>query len=264
MEGLAPPGLPGRAFGALGRLGAVSATLVALLSCVTPEASHYGDDKLPLDYHPILPLYWPSTGQIAAGAVTGSAPEQPIQFSHFLHAGQLQMDCQYCHSEARKSLHAGVPPLQTCMGCHSQIRTDSPEIQKLHTAWCGKPKCDMVKDQYGQPVRQPDAKPLEWSKVHDLPDYVTFNHSRHIKASINCTECHGQVQLQGQYTLVPNPNDANGPQLHHVDKVMVREGTLQMGWCIGCHTTHPSVDANYGDKAAQRRAELKDCWTCHK
>lgn len=256
---------PSKIWLGVGRLAAFAATLLVLASCVVPEAAHYGDSRFPLDYHSLLPLYWPGNDtQVAAGVVTGQAPEQPIGFSHYLHAGQLQIDCQYCHSEARKSIHGGVPPVQTCMGCHSQIRTDSPNIQKIHQAWCGQPKCEMVKDQFGQPVRQPDAKPIEWSKVHDLPDYVNFNHSRHVKAGVNCTECHGQVQLQGQYKMVPIPGAADGATMRQVDQVMVREGTLQMGWCIGCHATHPSVDANYGDKAPLRRAELKDCWTCHK
>lgn len=230
-------------------------------ACIIDEASRYEDPKFPLDYHPVLPEYGPSNGQIATGVFTGRALEQPIGFSHLLHAGQLKIDCQYCHSEARKSIHAGVPPVQTCMGCHAHIRKDNPQIQQIHQAWCGKPECGVQEDGFGQPVRDPNATPLEWSKVHDLPDYVYFNHSRHVKAGVNCTECHGQVQLQGEYEVV----EENGVQVRKVDEVMVREGSLQMGWCLSCHASHPSVDVNYGDDgAALRRAELKDCWTCHK
>jgi hypothetical protein len=234
--------------------------------CNIAEAEKFGDPKFPLNYHPILPEYGPSNGQIAAGKATGRALEQPIGFSHLLHAGEMQIDCQYCHSEARRSIHAGVPPLQTCMGCHSYVRTDSPEVQKIHQAWCGKPKCDvpLAEDKYGQPIPDPAAEPLQWNKVHDLPDYVYFAHMRHIRAGLDCTECHGQVQLQGGYELVPIPGGPEGAVYRKVDRVMVRESTLQMGWCIDCHATHPSVDANYGDGALQRRAELKDCWTCHK
>jgi hypothetical protein len=250
----------GRSFASL----AVVTAALLLQACAVQEAGKYGDPEHPLDYHPVLPLYGPNTGQIAAGVATGRALDQPIGFSHLLHAGELKMDCQYCHSEARKSIHAGVPPLQTCMGCHSQIRTDSPEIQLVHTAWCGQPTCTVQEDAFGQPVREAGAKPIPWNKVHDVPDYVHFNHSRHVVAGVNCTECHGQVQLQGEYELVPIPGGPEGAQTRKVDQVMIREGTLQMGWCIRCHQTHPSVDQNYGDQAALRRAELKDCWTCHK
>jgi hypothetical protein len=212
----------------------------------------------------VLPLYWPSTGQIAAGRATGWAPPQPIMFSHNLHAGELSIDCQYCHSEARRSIHAGVPPVQACMGCHAQVRKDSPEVQKIHQAWCGQPECTIEKDALGRPKQDPAGKPIEWNRVHDLPDYVNFNHSRHVVAGVNCTECHGQVQLQGEFKLVPIPGGPEGAVMRQVDRVMVREATLQMGFCVDCHATHPSVDQNYGDKAALRRAELKDCWTCHK
>ncbi|MEQ1507439.1 MAG: cytochrome c3 family protein [Myxococcota bacterium] len=246
-------------------LAAYTAILAIGAACNVAEADKLGDLNHPLDWHPIFPQYGPNTGQIAAGRATGRVLEQPIGFSHLLHAGEMKIDCQYCHAEARKSIHAGVPPLQTCMGCHAHIRKDSPEIQKIHQAWCGKPECTIAEDAFGQPVRDPAGQPLQWNKVHDVPDYVHFNHSRHVKAGVNCTECHGQVQLQGEYVLTPIPGaTGEGAVYRKVDAVMVRESTLQMGWCLDCHATHPSVDQNYGEQALQRRAELKDCWTCHK
>lgn len=249
-------------------LAVIAAIFATGTACTVAEADKLGDKKFPLTYHPIFPEYGPSNGQIAAGKATGRALEQPIGFSHLLHAGEMQIDCQYCHSEARKSIHGGVPPLQTCMGCHQYVRTDSPEIQKIHQAWCGQPKCSqddgsVAEDAYGQLVRNAAGKPLQWNKVHDLPDYVHFNHSRHVRAGVNCTECHGQVQLQGEYKLT-EIEGAPGTFYRKVDEVMVREATLQMGWCLDCHATHPSVDKNYGEAAELRRAELKDCWTCHK
>ncbi|MCB9685660.1 MAG: cytochrome c3 family protein [Alphaproteobacteria bacterium] len=233
-------------------------------ACTVAEAEKMGDPKFPLDYHPVLPQYGPNTGQIAAGRATGKALEQPIQFSHFVHASELGIDCQYCHSEARRSIHSGVPPMQACMGCHQYVKLESPEVQKIHDHWCGQPKCTVRKDEFGQPIREANAKPIPWQKVHDLPDYVHFNHSRHIAGGLNCTECHGQVQLQGQYRLEPIPGDAEGRKYRVVDEVMIREATLQMGWCLDCHRNHPSIDKNYGEAADLRRAELKDCWTCHK
>jgi hypothetical protein len=148
------------------------------------------------------------------------------------------------------------------MNCHTYVMTDRPEIQKLKAYW--------------------DAgKPVPWQKVHDLPDFVQFNHARHVRGGVDCTECHGQVSLQGQtttWTEVVKEADANG---HETEKVvsktgvrypMVRETTMQMGWCLDCHASHPAVDKNYCgegaepgcDLANRRRAELKDCWTCHK
>jgi len=102
---------------------------------------------------------------------------QPIDFSHKLHAGDYKISCLYCHSGAEKSRHAGHPPANVCLNCHSQIRTDSPEIQKIHQA-----------------VR--DNKPLVWFKRHDLQDYAYFNHSRHVNAGVACQTCHGEVEAE--------------------------------------------------------------------
>jgi hypothetical protein len=242
-------------------------------ACLPEEASRHEDERFPLERHELLPIYYPSeTTQMATGeydGVDGAIP-QPIGFSHVVHATELRIDCQYCHSEARKSIHSGVPPLQTCMGCHAYVKKESPEVQKIHQHWCGQNDCGpMAEDEFGKPVPPAEARPIEWNKVHDIPDYVHFNHARHINGGLLCQECHGQVQLQGQYTLVPIPGaapaaDGTVPTYRQVDSVMERETSLQMGWCLDCHRDHPSVDQNYGDRAALRRAELKDCWTCHK
>jgi hypothetical protein len=132
------------------------------------------------------------------------------------------------------------------MQCHTWVKTESPHIK-------------LVTEHYE------NGDPIQWQKVHDLPDYVNFAHVRHVKAGVECTECHGQVKLQGEPTYETRTNEA-GEEYQHlsVEKVMVRESTLQMGWCLDCHAGHPSVDENYGENAGTRRAELKDCWTCHK
>lgn len=226
----------------------VSLLLTAVLfvgntSCVVDEEQRLNDDRFPLEPHLILPVWFPSNGQVAAGVATGEAVDQPIPFSHYLHAGKNQIQCEYCHSSARKSIHGGVPEVQVCMNCHKFVKTKSPHIQK-------------VTEHYNS------GTPIEWQKVHDLPDYVNFAHNRHVRAGVNCTECHGQIKTQGMptYTKV----EGEEMELLSVDKVMVRETTLQMGWCLDCHAEHPSVDKNYGENAGTRRAELKDCWTCHK
>jgi hypothetical protein len=222
-----------------------------LPACELEEQKYEGHDKFPIERHELLPQYTWNNGQIAAGKVTGAdaALEQPIQFSHNVHADMLGMQCEFCHSEARKSIHAGVPPTQTCMNCHTYVKTDSPEIKKVHNFYCGQDKCPPTET--GE-----NGQPIPWQKTHDLPDFVHFAHNRHVQAGVQCTECHGQVQLQGM--------KAPGEEYALATPVMVRESTLQMGWCINCHGSHPSVDENYGEKADLRRAELRDCWTCHK
>lgn len=244
-----------------------TSAFLLLSSCWVAEYDKIGDPKFPIEPHRLYPLYLPSTGQLAAGAVTGKddALEQPIPFSHNIHAETLAIQCEYCHSEARRSIHGGVPPLQTCMGCHQTVKTDNPDVQKIHQAWCGQPNCKVEEDVFGTPVAPAAATIPPWQKVHDLPDYVYFAHKRHIRAGLACTECHGQVTLQGAKEIVPNEaGTADAASVSAVRTVMTRESSLQMGWCLDCHAIHPSIDQNYGEKADLRRAELKDCWTCHK
>ena len=162
---------------------------------------------------------------VAVGEPLAEPIEQPIAFPHDRHVKVLGMDCQYCHSSARKEIHAGVPPTQVCMGCHKLVSTE------------GRPELDKLK-KYAE-----DGTPIPWVRVHDLPDFVYFSHKRHVTAGVVCNECHGAVEEMT------------------VDQ---RVATLKMGWCLDCHAQHESIDTNYRDKAELRRAELKDCWTCHK
>lgn len=145
-------------------------------------------------------------GALAAGTVAftqsfsvqlglSKGPQQPIAFSHEIHAGTLGMDCLYCHYSADKSPVANIPPVSTCMGCHKITATDKPEIQKLT-------------DYYERGEQVP------WVEVYLLPDHVKFNHKRHVKANIACAECHGPVQQM---------------------PVMYQYPSLKMGWCVTCH-----------------------------
>ncbi len=126
----------------------------------------------------------------------GYAPKQPIDYSHRLHAGQLGMDCRYCHGGVEVSAEAGIPTAQTCMNCHSQIKTDSEKLTTLFAAWSG-------------------GEPIEWVKVHQLPDYVYFNHSAHVSVGVGCESCHGRVDRM---------------------EVVMQAEPLSMGWCLDCHT----------------------------
>ena len=104
----------------------------------------------------------------------GYAPAQPVPFSHKLHAGDMGMDCRYCHSTVEKGAFASVPPTQTCMNCHEKVHTASPNLEKVRESW----KSDV---------------PIEWVKVHNLPDYAYFDHSVHLSAGVGCESCHGRI-----------------------------------------------------------------------
>jgi len=171
-------------------------------------------------------------------------PEQPVWFSHKVHAGQNQIDCKYCHFTADKSMHSGIPPVAVCMNCHNQVKkgkiTGETEIAK-------------VIDAYN------NGEPIEWVKVHNLPDHVYFNHSQHVNVGkMDCTECHGDVAKMDEIIQV---ND------------------LSMGWCIECHRTKEVNFANkFYDQYKQLHEEIakgekskvfvtdvggEDCQKCH-
>jgi Zn ribbon nucleic-acid-binding protein len=123
------------------------------------------------------------------------AREQPIQFSHERHVAGNGIDCRYCHTSVEESSFAGIPPTKTSMNCHSQIFSNSP---------------------YLEPVRESfrSGRSIHWTRVHDLPDFVYFNHSIHVHKGVGCTTCHGQVDRM---------------------PLMWQESSLQMEWCVDCH-----------------------------
>jgi hypothetical protein len=125
----------------------------------------------------------------------GYAPVQPVDFSHKLHAGDVGMDCRYCHATVERSFFAAVPSTQTCMNCHSKVRVDSPKLL---------------------PVRESDAfgKPIPWVRVHKLPEFVYFDHSAHLAAGVGCSTCHGRIDQMPRVT---------------------QSQPLSMSWCLDCH-----------------------------
>ncbi|MCC7205239.1 MAG: cytochrome c3 family protein [Phycisphaeraceae bacterium] len=125
----------------------------------------------------------------------GYAPTQPVPFSHAMHAGQLGMDCRYCHNTVEKAGFAAIPPTQTCMNCHAHIRTTSERLAP-------------VRDSYAT------GKSIDWVKVHDLADYVYFNHSAHLAKGVGCVSCHGRIDKMD---------------------VVHNDQPLTMGWCLECH-----------------------------
>jgi len=130
----------------------------------------------------------------ATGANT--PPPQPVPFSHKHHSGGDGIDCRYCHTSVEESYYAGIPPTQTCMNCHNQLWANSPNLAPVRDSW-----------QTGQPI--------QWARVHDLPDFVYFNHSIHVTKGIGCSTCHGDV-TQMQLTWQDKP--------------------LTMTWCLDCHS----------------------------
>jgi hypothetical protein len=171
------------------------------------------------------------------------AKDQPVQFSHQHHVGGVGIDCRYCHTSVEDSNFAGIPPTKTCMNCHSQIWSTSP---------------------YLEPVRESyrTGKSLQWVRVNDLPDFVYFNHSIHVKKGIGCDTCHGKVNQM---------------------PLMWQDASLAMSWCLTCHRNpeeyvrprdqvfnmnwHPPVDqAAQGSKLVQeyKISRLTDCSVCHR
>ena len=170
---------------------------------------------------------------------------QPVPFSHKHHVAGLGIDCRHCHTSVEESAIAGIPATEICMSCHSQIWNDSPMLAP-------------VRDSYRT------GKPLKWTRVHDLPDFVYFDHSIHVAKGIGCESCHGRVDQM---------------------PLKRRAHTLQMSWCLGCHE-HPEQFVRevsdvfvFGKTARPRLDEqglelvkkhgidtqqLLDCWICHR
>ncbi|MFN5318125.1 MAG: c-type cytochrome [Bacteroidia bacterium] len=149
-------------------------------------------------------------GLMGIGVYQGYAPEQPIKFSHKLHAGDNKIACVYCHSGVEKSKHANIPSANVCMNCHMYIQEGpqygKEEISKIYAALDYNPETR----QYGN-----NKKPIQWIRVHSLPDHAYFNHSQHVAVGkIECTECHGAIDSM---------------------EVVKQHAPLTMGWCIDCH-----------------------------
>jgi hypothetical protein len=166
---------------------------------------------------------WPSNLE------AGYAPEQPLAFSHLTHAGTLKIDCLYCHSLAEKGPHATVPPVSTCMNCHTQVVPKDaqgrikPDVARL---------LEIAKKK----------EPIAWIKVNDLADFAYFDHSRHLAAGVTCQECHGPVEKMER---------------------LRRAYGLKMSWCLECHRRDPIPGRPGAPDAPAQRASTA-CTTCHR
>ena len=176
----------------------------------------------------------------------GYMPTQPVPFSHRMHAGELGIDCRYCHNTVEYAAVAAIPPTRTCMNCHLQIHPDSESIKPLFESYT-------------------TGMPMEWVRVHDSPDYTYFNHSAHVTRGVSCVECHGRIDTM---------------------EIVYQHETLSMGWCLDCHrhpapnVRNPDLvtqlEWGWDMSEAERLAEgahwverneirtLQDCSTCHR
>jgi hypothetical protein len=174
----------------------------------------------------------------------GYRPNQPVPYSHKVHAGDLGLDCRFCHTGVETSPVAGLPPTQTCMNCHNMIKADSENLKLIQESF---------KSGY----------PMQWVRVHKSPDYVYFDHSAHITAGVGCASCHGRIDEM---------------------EIVAQAKPLSMGWCLSCHrnpddhlrppgeVTNMSwtPPANQAEFAAEQKelldikAPITDCTGCHR
>ena len=169
----------------------------------------------------------------------GYEPTQPVPYSHRLHAGQMGMDCRYCHAQIERSAHAQIPPTETCMGCHALVKTDSARLAPVRASW-------------------ETGEPIEWIKVHKLPEHAYFNHSAHLAVGVGCVTCHGRIDQMDVVRL---------------DK------PIAMQWCLECHrnptpnlrpkdqitnmTWKPEDSPNF-DPTALKVNPPQNCSGCHR
>jgi hypothetical protein len=161
------------------------------------------------------------------GVFDGYKPDQPIAYSHKLHAGQLEIECVYCHNSVEKSKHAGIPTTNVCMNCHKAVSegstTGTEEIAKIYEA----AGFDASTFKYSG-----ETKPVNWVKVHNLPDHVYFNHSQHVVVGgLDCKQCHGDMTKE-TVARVMTTEDLNAID---DNEIKFTRPTLTMGWCIECH-----------------------------
>ena len=190
----------------------------------------------------------------------GFSPEQPIKYSHRLHAGDMAIDCRYCHFGSERGAVAGVPPLSVCMNCHRQVTASAAELnaervlalsekrkpRRVFSAEIRKIYDALGLDDNANPIPSAPRPGVAWVRVHDLPDHVRFDHRVHVARGVECQSCHGQVEA--------------------MERVRQQED-LSMGWCIGCHRLNPregigALLPGEGHPRLQNHVST-DCSVCH-
>ncbi|NUL81434.1 MAG: cytochrome c3 family protein [Armatimonadetes bacterium] len=173
------------------------------------------------------------------------AIEQPIPFSHKHHANELGIDCRYCHTTVETSKFAGIPPTETCMSCHSQIWTNSPLLEQLRNSL-------------------KDNKPIEWTRVNRLPDFVYFDHSIHVNKGISCFTCHGDVQ-EMQLTYKNEPFFMKFClDCHREPELFIRPKDQVLNWKYKAEVNQRELGERLVHDFDIKKGQLTDCWTCHR
>ena len=198
-----------------------------------------------------------STDPRMPGNDRGYEPVQPIAFSHRVHAGELSIDCQFCHSGARRSRFAGVPAASVCMNCHAVVTAPQEDVQaeKDLAEAEGRDPRPIVSDELMKlyasqgldaelkPIPGATPQPIQWVRVHDLPDFAYFDHRPHVARNIACQSCHGQVQTFER---------------------MRQFSDLSMGWCIDCHRSNAENGTGFVEHGPRADAHVStNCVTCH-
>jgi mono/diheme cytochrome c family protein len=237
--------------------GAQSVGLSPLMPAFTPYLSDIQIDEViryvrtlaqpPFDPKNVLPISTKLQG-----------PVQPIFFSHVIHAGSMQIACQYCHVNARRSRVAGIPSVERCMGCHKIVAAEgNPEVDKLKGYWERK-------------------EPIPWVRIFKLPEFAEFTHKPHVQAGVQCQTCHGRIDAMERVHAETGTSLTN--DLLNLTGMPIPPNKLTMGWCVECHRTVnasgvqavqnvaslpvPSVRVPPGSEHAKRNAPL-ECVTCH-
>jgi len=195
---------------------------------------------------PVYVLYMVAYGFSTKTTDVGYMPDQPVPFSHAVHAGELGMDCRYCHNTVEHAAFAAVPPTQTCMNCHTQIHAESVKLEPVRESYA-------------------NGTPVMWDKVHDLPDYAYFDHAAHVNRGVSCVSCHGRIDRM---------------------EVVYQHERLSMSWCLECHrnptehvrdpSTVTDLDWVFDGTDEEKRSyheywvdlhqinPSQDCSTCHR
>jgi len=217
------------AFGSPSVRAGESALRVATSVCEAHElrALQAEDPRLAVEIPSEFNTPWPTReaclSHAAAEDPATPGPVQPIQFSHKHHAGLYQIDCQYCHSAADRSSAAGLPSVELCMGCHAQFPASYDEFEGIRT----------LKQHWER------REPIEWVRIHRLPEHVQFQHHAHVLAGFDCKQCHGVVEEMDKVYLVQDTQW--WPWQLPTKK-------LEMGWCVHCHRKNDAT---------------QDCYACH-
>jgi hypothetical protein len=197
--------------------------------------------------------YIPLLGTMALSPDTravGYQPQQPIPFSHAVHAGRLKLDCRYCHSTVESAAFAAIPPTQTCLNCHASIKSDSPNLKLVQQSF-------------------ESGDPISWIKVHDVPDFVYFNHSAHINKGVACESCHGRIDQMAEVRQVESLSMAWCLECHRAPEqhLRPREFITAMGW-DALESTGKSQEELGPELAEAHRVQpmhfMTSCSTCHR